>query len=115
MRKLLLTYFIEKFDGLVSPTSLLNSSNYCLISSTTEPSSTVIATTTGGGDGPLGGDQIPEYISIGVGCGIGLLLYLISTLCIRLICYKCSRKTNESSFPTTDNEVRLSEITGAMK
>ena len=59
----------------MSPTSLLNSSNYCLISSTTEPSSTVIATSTGGDGGPLG-DQIPKYILIGAGCGIGLLLCL---------------------------------------
>ena len=93
------TFFIEKFGGLVSP---LDSS------STTEPSSTtmasismasftVTATTTGGGGGPLGGDQILEYILIGAGCGIGLLLCLISTLCIGLICYKCSMKTSESS------------------
>ena len=85
----------------MSPTPLLNSGNYCLTSYTTEQSImamgtvsssiAVIATTTGGGGGPFGN----EYILIGVGCGIGLLLCLISTLCIGLICYKCSMKISE--------------------
>ena len=57
--------------------------------------------------GPLGGDKILEYILIGAGCGIGLVFSLISTLCIGLICYKCSRKTSESSLPTIKNEVDL--------
>ena len=99
------TFFIEKFGGLVSPldsssTTEPSSTTMASISMGTVSSFTVTATTTGGGGGPLGGDQILEYILIGAGCGIGLLLCLISTLCIGLICYKCSVKTSESSLPT---------------
>ena len=108
----------------MSPSPLLNSS------STTEPSSTtmasismgtvssftaVTATATGGGGGPLGGDQILEYILIGAGCGIGLLLCLISTLCIGICCLSLKSKHQRESvlnmeIPAVQEESEFSNI-----